>query len=386
MLTASRFTTWRIRTQRLLARLNKRLHSLISLLGRAQNALYAKSIDSLGRQPAFLLIFAISLLFGGGLIGHGVFTRTDVSLYVGLVAFALALVAAIIVVWIITRSSPDTIETVLAPDRTVTVQPRNLQVSADAVQDLDLDRFFRDDIHGFRFLLPKSGNWTRPEPLVGLEAIAAERLVMSAQLMENLKTGMKILPYGAMIADQWQLRVKSGQSAELRFLPETTTDLAEDVLERLGKEVKIENPDISDDEINQNLAEIRQGIIRQGIEGIENIKFFNEFCVTCFTKTLVVKFKPTLANIFFIVASQIHGTAREVRTSGNNITLFTKMTIRNLSVNGRKMDLSTEKVYLFTEGEGYFYQVEVVYSPQTEGPFAMWQDLRNMIESFQVIV
>jgi hypothetical protein len=348
-----------------------------------QQNLYGKIVQPLAQEPAFLLIFAICIVFGGGLSAYGVVAQSAHAQYVGLAAFALALCAAVGAIWIITHNKRASLRSPFDKDREISVQTQSLVAPAASANTVDPQKYFIDSTHGFLFRLPTSESWEKPETIIGLSNMIAARIDLEPEAAQAVVQQLNLNPFGTMLIEQSLVRFKTGQVLNLVFTEDTTTDFAENFIARLGVEYRRENPNMPEQEIDAELKKLKLNLIR-GIA--TSVRFQNEFCVTWLDKAkLPPNLKPSMAGILLQVGSTFATTARDIKMVDKNITLTSSIFMRNVLINGQKMDLTADRWLLLTEAKDYFYLVEIAFSPQTQDSVAIWDDLKGMVESFRLL-
>jgi len=343
-----------------------------------------KVVQPLGKEPAFLLIFAICVIFSGGISTYGIVSQSAQALYVGLAAFALALCAAVGVVSIITRARErEGLKSEIGVGREIRVE--HLTTSAATAQSTDPATHYIDSAHGFLFSRPKSDAWGQPESISGMSKIVPARMEVSPEILHEILRQMSQLPFGKMLIEQSLIRLRTGHVLKVEFTGESTTDPVEAVIEQLRPALIEQNPGASSENIEAELVKTRISLVR-GDGDVRSMQFSNEFCVTWLDKSLLpVNFTPTLARIFLQIAMPFVAMAVDLRRHEKSITLTMRSDLRKVLVNGQKTDLSIERWLLLTERKDYFYMVEIAFSPQTQDSLAVWEDLRAMIDSFRLI-
>jgi hypothetical protein len=347
---------------------------------RSQTALYEQFIGPLAQQPALLLIFGICVIFGGSLGGAGLIRGSEVAIYGAVGALALALLAAIAVVWITQGANSRSIETEVGHGRSVMV-PTEIVVPQQSVLSPS-PNIFKDDLHQFAFNRPQTGAWSEPELLTGFDNFLAAHAQVDAETIAAANRFLRINPYGRAIQELEQLRLTSGKGLDIQFSPESTWDWFEAISPGLLQELRIQNPVSPDQEIQKSLIALRQSIVSGAIQSATH---FNEFSITWFDKSKIVGITPRLASLAIFFLRENWPNLHTFKTFGNNITAVWRMSYRKLKINGVLSDFSVEYMDLYTEGTKYFYQAEIKYSPQTQDSIEIWGDLRNMVESFRVL-
>jgi len=111
----------------------------------------------------------------------------------------------------------------------------------------------------------------------------------------------------------------------------------------------------------------------------------NEITILALDKEVTVGY--TLAEVALEWAmTQRGGMNRIIANKGSDYILMqASWQAQDVQVNGREGDLSLERWVLVAEGPQNYYEVEVVYIPQTGQPVQVWEDLQMYMDSFRVI-
>lgn len=229
--------------------------------------------------------------------------------------------------------------------------PSSVAVSKRQLKTLDEKNYIRDDILGFAFLKPKSPPWSAPMQIHGLaQFLQAQAFKIEGATAASLLQQVPA-PLRQFIAKVEAIRVTSGRPLPVRTTAQTTVDV-------LG--------------------------VPAAAGGV-TITFNNAFAVEAYDKSLLGKFKLSLASFATISLSAVEATLDKIVTNGDTITGIATVRFHKALVAGKASDLTLSRAFLFAEGTRYFYEVEIVYSPQTHEADARWTDLEQMLQSFKVV-
>jgi len=267
--------------------------------------------------------------------------------------------------------------TIEVGDIEYSVKTHNVIPAVQSNVDESMDRLFVDSERGFQFELPKSEGWSKPERLDFGQYIVRTGLLQPDQ-MEIARTGMALLPMGTMVAESSALCIWYGNPIEIVFTDETTTKAAETFIERLTSLAEKEGEALNDEDIK----EIRKGINSSQLP-VESLKFQNGITILAMSKKLAQNspVRPTLANLFLLMTKQSPPLDQLVANE-DTILWGSTMTIRNVRINQELREMTVNSLYHLTEGEDFFYQVTINYSPQTDESWSLWNELQSMSASF----
>jgi hypothetical protein len=218
----------------------------------------------------------------------------------------------------------------------------------------DANDYYVDDELGFAFRRPAMPPWSPPQRLSGETALLRSQNLSGAAINpESVKQSLSSLgPVGRMALDVEAERVTSGSPLAIRELPTST-------LEILGKQVPL-------------------GAAAVGIS------FRNSFTVEVYDKRKLAGQKLSLAGFFSLSTNAVGLALDTIKTHDDTLVATETLRYRNVSVDGAKQSFDVLHGFLFAESADRFYEVEIVFSPQTHAPQERLDDLQAMLGSFRV--
>lgn len=155
------------------------------------------------------------------------------------------------------------------------------------------------------------------------------------------------------------LAIRRGQAQSIRYIKETTENGQQLDLERFG-EILARREEVDYDEII--VAAIRKDATKSRIGLID--LFFTE--------------SPILTTL---------GPKKLFANPENTVFLIDCSALfENIEYNGERGDHAINNVMLFQENNEYFFEVMVGYVQTADKPTKVWDELRNYLKSFRVLV
>jgi hypothetical protein len=265
----------------------------------------------------------------------------------------------------------------LGEDRTISVETVALQSSPAA--QIDPATHYIDSARGFSFKTPDPGTWSKPQIYRGLEeTMKARGVTLDPNLAEAMRLTAGANPLYGLMSTAEMLMVQAGTPMKIEFTDETTTEQLDTLLARMKKSFEQQGLPWDPKE--------GKGILRHSLF-VNSLEFPNAFAVTVFEKNKFIETgnRPTLPNFFAAFAQQLSGGALDkLAAEENSILAATALTIKRARINGREADAQLDRWILFTHNQNNFFLAEITYSPQSNAPMRVWEELRTLIESFRV--
>ncbi|NLE46080.1 MAG: hypothetical protein GX620_15280 [Chloroflexi bacterium] len=221
---------------------------------------------------------------------------------------------------------------------TLSIDTREIALSADEAYGLDADSFgvFRDD--GFVIARPRRG-WE------GIEKMTYRDLFIE-------RGGYR----GSAWDTQPVYRIRYGQPVRLEYIAGTREN---------GQEIDL-------DALEATL-------------GTMVFHRYNEITVLAVDKAVAPNY--TLAGVAMEWGQiQINGVNRVVANDASAYVLMqVSWQMEDALVDGAEGNVSIERWALFAEGDNHYYVVEVDYIPRAGESLAVWDDLQFYMDSFRVI-
>jgi hypothetical protein len=99
--------------------------------------------------------------------------------------------------------------------------------------------------------------------------------------------------------------------------------------------------------------------------GAVGLSFTNSFTVETYDKARLAGQKLSLAGFFWLATNPIGFSLDSIKTHGDTLVATNTLRYHNVLVNRRKQSFDVLHGFLFAESADRFYEVEIVYSPQT---------------------
>ena len=259
------------------------------------------------------------------------------------------------------------------------VSVQTTKVSREEVQGLDPQRHYIDSARGFFFEAPTTENWSKPNVLSGFKAlIEAKGVTLSPQLLEAYERNIAINPLGPMLRQAETVRLVSGESLRVEFTDETSNELIDKIIENTIKDAESKGVQLQDEDIVS---------LRRSALGVETLDFANEFTVAIFDKKKLVDLPGALSlpAFFTAISSTLGINLDKLVANENQMLTGGSVSLQKVRIDGSVKDFRVYRWMLMTESKDAFYMVEIAYSPQTAGSIQVWEDLRNLMDSFRLI-
>jgi len=239
---------------------------------------------------------------------------------------------------------------------------------------------FQDLERGFQFKLPTGKGWAEPQRLSQWDI--ARRSGADDDTVEKAKLGLGLIPMGKMLGEGESLCLYYGKPIVAKFRDDSTTKSIEVYLKRIRKLAEDMGTPLDDDETQ----EIRKALVRQQLPMTEFI-VQNNFIVNVMRKehALESSIPPNLPNLFMLLNRASPSPIDNLVANDLSILWGSTVTLRNLDVDGETRELTANTMSLLAESRDFFYQVSIYYSPQTENPLLVWNQLQEMAQSFVVL-
>ncbi len=173
-----------------------------------------------------------------------------------------------------------------------------------------------------------------------------------------------------------------GDPIEILFTDMTSTKVIDGIIEVMISELEEQGEEIDEETITTKRMELAQGPLQ-----IDRYTMRNSFIVNVFDKTLAKTslLEPNLGNVFVNLIRVLAGSIRTLDASKDSILWSTSLTTSNVLIRGQTQDITTYRLWLLTESKSKLFLVQIEYSPQTRLSPDVWQDLKEMLNSFHMI-
>lgn len=271
-------------------------------------------------------------------------------------------------------------------DLTVPVGDKALTVSGKQFQEVapstatDPERVYVDSRLGFRFELPTSLKWSKPEQMTACEHLVRQGVLPDAAAIPNFKKALALQPMGEMLAEGTVLLLTHGEPVTAEVTDETTMDALDTQLARLKELAVGQGEQVTDEQ----LADLRREVVAKKTLR-KRFPVQNTFAVSVMDKSLADELVPATAANLFAQSLVGGGTLDKLVADERSVLSGSKQTWRHILVNGRDGELTLYGVNLITQSDRYLYKVEILFSPQTQTPLDVLDELQRMLQSFRML-
>ena len=278
------------------------------------------------------------------------------------------------------RFQSTTLEVSLGKDRTIKVETQSLRSTPGELARVDPARHFIDSARGFYFTLPDRNTWSKPETFSGVDGIIkASGVTLAPGFSAMMKLTAGANPFYESLQAAHLIQVVSGSPIKIEFTDETSTEQMASLFKRMKRVAEQQGQPWDPKEM--------QGLLRtSGL--FTAIEFSNAFSVMVLDKsTFAESGRPaTLPNFFAVFSEGLSaGNVDKLVADESSILMGTSVLIKHAKLNGRDADVELDRWLLFIQGQSRFYLGEITYSPQSNAPIRVWEDLRQLIGSLRIL-
>jgi hypothetical protein len=234
-----------------------------------------------------------------------------------------------------------------ASEQELSIDTGEVFISRQEAADLDPGTYFVDLTHGVAIQQPLDG-WN---PL--------EELTVAEDLAES--SGLPVSP---PLSEQPVLRIRYGEPMEIEFDRQTQVN--------------------------------GQPMLEQTIEAYEQLygaepwtlPYHSQVTINIFDKPVVEELGfVSLSDMFLGLMrfSEAHINRLVANEGSHFIVAQTSVTYDGVRLEGQEMRITMEKWLLVAETEGTYYDLEIVYMPQSGHSLQVWEDLQTYMDSFHVV-
>lgn len=249
----------------------------------------------------------------------------------------------------------------------------------EAVSALDPHKYYVNSATGFRFKLPADEAFSKPAMLEGIEGLlAAKNAVLNPEIQQQLQTNLQVHPLGPAFQTVKIVRIAYGKSMTVECTDDTTNELIDRILARVKSIAKEQSVELTPEDLSK---------ARRMAIGLDRLNFQDEFMVTVFDKRKLMEapIKVTLPSLFVTLTSAMGLFTDKLVADEQSILGGVDLSLQNVKIDQKIGDFAVERWMLLTENKEAFFLVEIAYSPQTQEPLKVWEDLRDMMTSFRAL-
>jgi hypothetical protein len=265
------------------------------------------------------------------------------------------------------------------------------EISYASLSSLDTKKYFINSEYGFAIKKPNN-DWSNIEVVRGVGGLLKIMAVKSKFFTEeNLQAGFKQNPLGPLFLNASYFYFYNHDSRKNIIITDSTgNDLIDAVLKQRSKELldtssfsaydttKLEAKKEFYDELNDN---------RRTIIGFDTAEIKVAFLLSVFPKdSLPVYLKKLKLPAFYTSYSVAMGLSSDKLVANNNQILSgAELTLKNVKVGNKILELQSKKWFMLTENDKYFFVIELSYSPQISSSTNLWDDLQETLNSFTLL-
>jgi hypothetical protein len=280
--------------------------------------------------------------------------------------------------------------TLTVSDRKVSVETSDMTVPTEEMKRYDIDAMFVDSQNGFMFPKFKSQLWSKPQYLSSGELFLKFGLIQDLDAIEEAKKGAAVLPLGTMMIESRHLLFEEADPIECQLTDETSNPVAETTIQRMIALLEKDGKGLNEEQVR----ELRKALIRRGggsdkLKLVpEQFKVHNTFSVSIFDKSLAREspIQPNLANVFLLEVKGSGETVDNLVANTRSILWGSSQTLTNVMVKGKLRELTTYRMSNLVESDERLFKLQISFSPQTESSIAVWEELKEVFDSFRMIV
>jgi len=268
-------------------------------------------------------------------------------------------------------------------DKKVTVETSQMTTAPEEIKKYEIQTMYVDSQNGFMFPRPKLPLGSGPQYLNAGESLVKVGLLPNLDTWNVIKEAAALHPLGKMLVETKQVLFAYGDVIECQLTDETSTKVVDNLL----KEVL----NIAEKEREQLDDEFIRGLRKQLIQGSltpERFKIQNSFVVSILDKNLAkgAPVKPNLGNVFLTQAKIIGSNVDRIVANDDSIMWGFSETLTNILVNGQLRELTIYSLNRLVESKDHLFQLTISFSPQSEDSLGVWDELKDMFNSFRMIV
>ena len=278
------------------------------------------------------------------------------------------------------------IQTLNLEEKSLSVDTSNMTMPSERLQKNITDMYV-DSPKGYLFSRPKLQGWSDPvESNSMAEALKAGLLSDIPDGEDPIKFA-SIMPMGEMFAKSQLVSFKYGEPVLCQLTEDTSTKAADSIIHKMKTlwEKEGEPPPS-----NEWIKEFRKGMVRSGVgfKIPENFSLQNTFSVTILDKALSQEspITPNLGNVFLLNSKFTNEFVDKIEANESSILWGSRSLATNILVNNELKELIVYRLTRLLETNKNFYSLSIVFSPQTNAPIEIWDEMKEMFNSFRAIV
>lgn len=310
---------------------------------------------------------------------------TNHPLYNWYPVFMLLFLVVIVVAIFLDRHykrQSDEILTLAVGDKQITVNTSELKVPDTRADKTYKSNVYSDSQKGFIFESPISTGWSKPQHMDSGSMLIKLGLIPDAKAFEQARAGAAVVPMGQMLLGGSNIIIEYGQPTYCEITDNTSNSVIDTIVVRILKLIDEQGKEKPSED---DIIKIRKGLLFPNIQ-IKKFPLQNRFAIHVYDKDLAVQspISPNLGNLFVLLTKQQGGAVDKLVANEDSILWGSQQTLTNIQIESSLRELTTYTINALFENDKFLFELNVAFSPQTEAPISVWDDLKNMISSFKV--
>ena len=295
----------------------------------------------------------------------------------------LFLVVIVIGVFVDRNAQRNADLTLTVGDKQVSVATSQQVVSTEKLKPNAIDLMFVDSQYGFVLPRPKLPQWSKPQYLETGEMLVKQGYMADLEKWDEIKENAGVIPLNKMFVEARHLIFEYGQPIDIELTDETSNKVVDTIVGGLRARMEEDGDEVDE----EGLKDFRKQVIRSA-NAPEKSKIQNCLLISIMDKVHAQgsPVEANLGNVFLLGVKQTGEALERLVANDQSILWGSSQTLTNVLVNGRLRELTSYRLYQLVEGPDRFYQVQIFYSPQSETSLTIWEELREMFNSFQITV
>ena len=258
---------------------------------------------------------------------------------------------------------------------------KELQMRETIVKKQNVNQNFVDNTLGFKIYNCTDEGWQKPTSFTHKENLMRLSPALNNMAADILINQLRVSsPFGNMVASSKNVFFQFGKNIEIEFTEATTRPEIENIIaKRIQAAREFEHREPSQDEI----AQFRKTIVMEG--GPVKINFGVSLNVSVLNKEVIPGVKVNLPNLFQEILGQTRESINQLKAEDNSIICITQTSFLNVKVNGTLENFMIYRTYKMIESKDKIYILQIQWAPQSESAPEVWEELKKMMESFEMI-
>lgn len=273
--------------------------------------------------------------------------------------------------------------TLTVGDKQVSVETSQRMVNPEKMKPREIEIMYVDSQYGFMLPRPKLPQWSKPQYLDTGEVLVKAGYLPNLDTWDEAKENAALIPLGRMFIEAKHLLFEYGRPIEIQLTDDTSNKVLETIITSLRTRLE-KDGEPADEEF---IKDFRKQVLRAN-NAPEKSNFQNHIAISILDKALAQDspLEANLGNVFLLAVKQTGEALENLAANDQSILWGTSQTLTNVIVNGEPRELTSYRMSQLVEGPDRFYQVSICYSPQSETSLIIWEELREMFNSFQITV